>query len=88
MAKSRKLSPAELKWLEELQEVLDRCPSTRIAFFTVGDPDLGLHDATREHEITEELDKNGGEWSSAAEKIGARFPQNLRFPNAVHSTAG
>lgn len=89
MAKTKPLTKKERAWLEDVQELLNRCPSTRIAFFTVGDPFVGLHDATRENEIAEYLDKEGGEWSSAAKGVGADFDGvGLRFPNAVHSTAG
>ncbi|QKJ88067.1 hypothetical protein PMPD1_3137 [Paramixta manurensis] len=87
--KRNALTKAELAWLEALQELLNKCPSKRIAFFTVGDDFLGLHDANRENEIAAELDKNGGEWSSAAQNIAADFNGFcLNFPNSVHSTAG
>ena len=86
---SKPLTKAEKAWLTEVQEVLNRCPSKRIAFFTIGDSDVHLHDATREGEISNYLDNEGGEWCTAAENIGANFGgAYLRFPNCVHSTAG
>jgi hypothetical protein len=89
MAKTKPLTKAERFWLTELQELLNRCPSKRIAFFTVGDSFVGLHDATREDEIGEYLDKEGGEWCGAVKDVGADFGDiGLYFPNAVHSTAG
>lgn len=89
MAKTKPLTKAERSWLTELQELLNRCPSKRIAFFTVGDSFVGLHDATREHEIDNYLNNVGGEWCGAAKEIGADFGGvGLYFPNAVHSTAG
>lgn len=89
MKKTKPLTKAERAWLAQLQEFLNSCPSKRIAFFAIGDPLLGLHDATREDEIREEQRKNGGEWCTAANRIGADFGgEVLHFPNAVHSTAG
>ena len=89
MAKTKPLTKAERAWLEEGQKWLNRCPSKRIGFYTVGDADICLHDATRENEIGDEQDANGGEWASAVERIGADFGGvALKFPNAVHSTAG
>jgi len=89
MAKTKLLNKIERSWLEEVQEVLNRCPSKRIGFFTTGDSEVYLHDATREHEIGNHLDNEGGEWCGAAEAVGADFGGvSLRFPNCVHSTAG
>lgn len=87
--KTKPLTKKELAWLEKLQAVLNECPSKRIAFFTIGDSFVGLHDATREDEISAYLDSSGGEWCGAAKDIGADFGGiGLFFPNAVHSTAG
>jgi hypothetical protein len=89
MAKTKPLTKAERAWLEDLQGLLSRCPSNRIAFFTIGDSFVGLHDATREQEIGDFLENVGGEWCGAAKEIGADFGGvGLYFPNAVHSTAG
>lgn len=89
MPNTKPLTKAERAWLEEVQAVLDRCPSKRLGFFTIGDPNVMLHDATREDEIGEELEKNGGDWCSAAHRIGADFDGvSLDFPGCVHSTAG
>lgn len=89
MVKTKPLTKSERAWLAEVQEVLSRCPSKRIAFFTMGDSEVYLHDATREGEIGNHLDNEGGEWCSAAEAIGADFGGvYLSFPNGVHSTAG
>lgn len=89
MKKTKPLTKAERAWLAEVQDLLNRCPSNRIAFYTTGDHDVGLHDASRENEIADFLDNSYGEWSSAAARIGADFDgAKLVFPNAVHSTAG
>ncbi|CAI0822590.1 Uncharacterised protein [Serratia entomophila] len=84
-----KLTKAEKKWLDELQEVLNRCPSKRLGFYTIGDPYLGVIDASRLQEIEDEQEENGGEFCMAASKVGADFAgYKLDFPNQVHSTAG
>ncbi len=89
MQKTKPLTKAEKAWLEKVQTVLNECPTDRIAFFTIGDDFIALHDATREDEIEHELDENGGEWCTAAKNVGADFGgYTLDFPNAVHSTAG
>lgn len=84
-----KLTKAEKKWLEEFQEVLNRCPSNRLGFYTVGDAFIGVIDATRTDDIDNEQEQNGGEWCRAASIVGADFGgYTLDFPNQVHSTAG
>lgn len=89
MRTTKPLTKAERAWLEEVQTVLDRCPSKRIGFFTIGDPSVYLHDVTRENEIDNELENNGGDWCSAANNLSADFDgYYLTFPNSVHSTAG
>ncbi len=86
---TKPLTKKELAWLEKVQSVLNECPSKRIAFFTIGDSFVGLHDASREDEIGAFLDREGGEWCGAAKGLGADFGGVvLFFPNAVHSTAG
>jgi hypothetical protein len=89
MATTKPLTKAERAWLDEFQALMNRCPSKRIGFFTIGDPVLCLHDATREDEIGEERDENGGEWCSAARRLKADFGgETIDFPNAILSTAG
>lgn len=84
-----KLTKAEKKWLEELQELLNRCPSKRLSFATIGDPSLYVLDKTREDEIYAELESDGGEFISTAARIKADFEgYTLDFPGPVHSTAG
>lgn len=84
-----KLNKKERAWLEEFQEMLNRCPSKRLSFATIGDPFLLVFDKTREDEIYAEIESNGGEFISAAARLKADFEgYTLDFPNAVHSTAG
>lgn len=79
-----KLTKAEKKWLEEVQEVLNRCPSDRIGFYTTGDCtvftwDLDKADAVNNHRC---------DFSEAVKKERAGFSVTLEFPAQVESTAG
>ena len=81
------LTRAERKWVQELQKVLDKCPSERLGFFTIGDCDVSLYDKGMESQITARQDR-GEDFGPAATAVGARFDEVLLFPSNVHSTAG
>ena len=36
------LTAEERKWVKQVQKVLDKCPSKRIGFYTIGDNNIGL----------------------------------------------
>lgn len=38
------LTPAEKKWVNQLQEVLNLCPTKRLGAFIIGDHDLSIYD--------------------------------------------
>ena len=84
MSKSTK---EEKSWLRKMQNLLDKCPSKRLGFFTTGDPEVTVYDCGREAEINENLDINRCEFANSVENVGAGLG-SLRFPNQVHSTAG
>ncbi|CAM7113615.1 hypothetical protein ESCOCP327M_21855 [Escherichia coli] len=47
------LTKKERAWLNELQDVLDRCPSPKkIGFYTIGDKSIYLYDLRRMDEIS------------------------------------
>jgi hypothetical protein len=77
---------AEAAWLRELQEVLDRCPSKRFGFYTIGDMDISVYDRTKDAKIYAEMDQRG-DFCQAVDKFNAKFGE-LNFPFNVHSTAG
>ena len=83
-----KLTIKERAWVEEVNEVLSRCPSKRLGFFTIGDPSVGIYDRTREGEIDTLLDMGKWEFCTAANSIEALAVATLEFPAAVQSTAG
>ncbi|CAI1744431.1 hypothetical protein [Serratia entomophila] len=83
-----KLTKAEKKWLDELQEVLNRCPTDRLGFYTVGDPDITVYDRSKEDSINTILDTSDSDWDSCVIKAKANLDASIIFPAAVHSTAG
>lgn len=85
-----KLTKKEKTWLDELQGVLNRCPSpNRIGFYTIGDPTICLYDLSRYDEVTKRLDtRQSSEWCTAVADSGAGFDEVITFPAAVESTAG
>jgi hypothetical protein len=40
------LTPAESKWLKQLQKVFDSCPSKRLGAYTTGDAMITIYDKT------------------------------------------
>ena len=85
-----KLTKKEQAWIDELQAVLDRCPSPKkIGFYTIGDPKIFLYDLRRIKEVHEALDRrSSSDWCTAVQNIGADFDVTIDFPSAVESTAG
>lgn len=88
MAKQVKLTAAEKKWVKQVNDLLAKCPSDRIAFATIGDCDVTLFDKSRYNEICAMLDRGAWDFIPAAMHIGAAFDERLNFPNQVESTAG
>ncbi|ENY0908232.1 hypothetical protein I5K90_08685 [Serratia marcescens] len=82
-----KLNKKEQAWLDELQEVLNRCPSERLGFFTIGDKDVFVYDKRLDKQIDELQDSGGRDFGLVVNDLDAGFGE-LTFPAAVHSTAG
>lgn len=83
-----KLTKKELAWIEKVQKVLDECPSERLGFYTIGDRDVFLYDRSKEHEVTEWMDRNQGDFCFATKAMDADFFTSINFPAPVESTAG
>ncbi|HEI9813792.1 TPA: hypothetical protein SLN68_000113 [Serratia marcescens] len=83
-----KLNKKERAWLDELQEVLNRCPSERLGFYTIGDPQIVVYDRSKESEIDWVMDTTEKDFCGSVLIAGANFDERLDFPAAVHSTAG
>lgn len=82
-----KLNKKERAWLDELQEILNRCPSKRLGFFTIGDPIIYVYDRSKEQKINDHQDRYGRDFCHSVRAMDADFC-DLDFPAAVHSTAG
>lgn len=82
------LTKEEKAWVKKLNTMLANCPSTRLAFATIGDKEVSIFDVTRYDDVCDEVDNNGGEFIPCADRIGALFDEVLNFPNQVESTAG
>jgi hypothetical protein len=39
-----KMTPAEKKWIKQLEAVLAKCPSKRMEAYTIGDNDITIYD--------------------------------------------
>lgn len=85
-----KLTKKEQAWIDELQEVLDRCPSPKkIGFYTIGDPNIHLYDLRKYKEVEEALDMGkASDWSPACRVAGAYIEGTIDFPSPVESTTG
>ncbi|MEL5661951.1 hypothetical protein PTT73_10500 [Serratia ureilytica] len=81
------LTAAERKWLNDVQKVLNRCPSTRLGFFTIGDKDVFVYDKRLDKQIDELQDSGGRDFGLVVNDLDAGFGE-LTFPSHVHSTAG
>ncbi|MHA1081355.1 hypothetical protein ACR9HU_24325 (plasmid) [Enterobacter ludwigii] len=82
------LTKQEKAWVKKLNKLLAECPSKRLAFATTGDCDVSIFNQPQYNAICDEQENNGGEFISAAARIGALFDEVLSFPNQVESTAG
>lgn len=84
-----KLTAAERRWLEKLQQLLDECPTDRLQAYTIGDPYLTIFDGSKMEEINDIITASGfhKDFCNAAEDAQANLSP-LRFPFNVHSTAG
>ncbi|QPR26794.1 hypothetical protein I6G97_09905 [Edwardsiella hoshinae] len=85
-----KLTKKERAWIDELQAVLNRCPSPKkIGFYTTGNRFLMLYDLRRIDDVTEVLDNQGSsDWCTAVCDVGADIEERITFPSPIESTAG
>lgn len=83
---AKPLSAKEKQWISDLQAVLDKCPSSRLGFFTTGDSTVTVVDlpVTNAWE-----DKNGTDQDYCIAVMHAKSELGtLTFPADVQSTAG
>ncbi|WP_454889805.1 hypothetical protein [Serratia quinivorans] len=80
------LTTAEKKWVNDVQKVLNRCPSKRLGFATAGDHDITVYDSSFSDAIFVVIEREGGDYIPTADKLGAVFGV-INFPAPVESTA-
>lgn len=79
------LTKKERAWIDEVNEVLSRCPSPeKIGFFTIGDPVIGLYDLRHDKEINDTND----DLVCVAQRNGWLFDGRLEFPSSVNGVCG
>ncbi|GLY59706.1 hypothetical protein Pcaca05_05640 [Pectobacterium carotovorum subsp. carotovorum] len=82
------LTKEERAWVKKVNALLEKCPSSRIGFYTIGDATVFLFDETYQNEISNFMDNSNADWAECVEIIGAGFSEQLKFPNPVESVAG
>ena len=85
-----KLTKKEQAWVDEVNDVLARCPSPeKIGFYTIGDPSIMLYDKRRVDEVMTALNsRSSSDWCTAVRDVKAGFDEVIEFPSQVESTAG
>lgn len=77
------LTKAEKAWIAEVQAVLNKCPSKRIGFYTIGDPQVYLWDMDKKKNVF----GHKGDFSPAVKDADAEFELHLDFPTPVESVS-
>ena len=80
----QELTKEEKKWVKDFQKLLDRCPSNRLGFYTIGDPTLCLYNRDYSDQIEEEND----DLINILNREGWGFEETLDFPNPVEGVCG
>lgn len=86
--KAKPLTPAEKRWIADLQMVLDACPSQRLGGFTIGDSSIGIFDSKVHRAWTDANPRAAFDVGRELEASGADLHVELRFPFNVDSRAG
>lgn len=83
-----RLTRAEKEWLAEVQMLLNKCPSDRLGFYTIGDAQVSVYDRRKDEKITDLQDNSNMDFCQAVRHAEAETDYALDFPQCVHSTAG
>lgn len=79
------LTEDERKWLRKVQRVLKQCPSTRLGFYTSGDPCINVYDKNFDAEIDSAMARRTLDFGPCVYELDADLGR-LDFPSNVHST--
>lgn len=80
----QQLTKEEVKWLRDVQKVLDKCPSKRLGFYTIGDPNIFLYNL----DYQDEIDSEGGDLIHILRREGWGFEETIDFPGRVEGVCG
>ncbi|WP_129543757.1 hypothetical protein [Serratia sp. 1D1416] len=81
------LTAAEKKWVNDVQKMLNRCPSKRLGFATAGDRNIIIYDNAFSQAIEDHIFSSGtGDFIPTADRLGALLGE-ITFPANVESTA-
>lgn len=83
-----KATKAEQKWINELQAVIDKCPSKRLTSYTIGDNFITfVHEKKVEDQLGTYPQHREPDYCIAAQEANAEIG-SITFPFSVQSTAG
>jgi len=83
-----RLTKKEEQWLDEFQELMNRCPSKRFSSFTTGDPEIVIFEASKEREVNDLLDSGDvNDFHQGVNCTGCEI-ERITMPFVVNSTAG
>lgn len=84
MTQYQELTPEELKWLKGLQRQLDKCPSDRLGFYTIGDDRIGIYNL----EFSDQISNIKDDLVRTLSRNGWGFDEAIYFPAQVESVCG
>jgi hypothetical protein len=82
-----KSTKEEKSWLRKMQNLLNKCPSDRLGFYTIGDKNVTVYDKSKDRQINEYTSGQRNDFCNGVEEFEAELG-DLVFPSDVHSTAG
>lgn len=82
------LTAEERKWVRRVQKALKDCPSKRIGFFTIGDPQVELYDLDKFKAIPRR-ERDNTDLVGLLDKYDLRLDdERLHFPSHVEGVCG
>lgn len=86
---AKSLTKAEMKWIAELQELLNACPSKRLGAYTIGDPVVTIFDrVVRDAWLGADAARSEIEAGAEIDQSGSDLNVYLRFPFQIESRSG
>jgi len=78
------LTKEEKVWVKKVNALMNKCPSERLGFYTIGDPVVGIYDRTHQDEIDDE----GGDLIDIIHREGWDAIEEINFPSSVQGVCG